>query len=312
MKASDQVLAQAKELAAAHLEASVEDIVVDDDGRVGVAGVPATALSWAELAVLAEDGVLGDGRGAGVHSAGGSGAGGGSAGAEAGSPAGAGRPADLPAGADRPTGSPAADLGPLAAAVDFAQEGATFPFGAHVSVVEVDMETGEVVPVRHVAVDDCGRIVNPLLVAGQQHGGIAQGMAQALWEQVVFDADGNPLTSNLADYTMPSAAEFPFFETANTETATFRNPLGAKGIGESGTIGSTPSVHNAVVDALSHLGVRQIDMPCTPERVWQAIVAAGAGEVAGGRALWRDPPAAFETLPGPGEAEEPEAASADI
>jgi carbon-monoxide dehydrogenase large subunit len=281
MRASDQVLAQAKELAAAHLEASVDDIVVDDAGRVGVVGVPATALSWAELAVLAEDGVLGHGARGGVQP---------------------------PAGA----ASPAADLGPLAAAVDFAQEGATFPFGAHVSVVEVDLETGQVVPVRHVAVDDCGRIVNPLLVAGQQHGGIAQGMAQALWEQVVFDADGNPLTSNLADYAMPSAAEFPFFETANTETATFRNPLGAKGIGESGTIGSTPSVHNAVVDALSHLGVRQIDMPCTPERVWQAIVAAGAGEVAGGRALWRDPPAAFETLPGPGEAEEPEAASADI
>jgi carbon-monoxide dehydrogenase large subunit len=298
LTATEQVLARAKELAAAHLEASVEDIVVDDDGRVGVAGVPSTALSWAELAVLAEDGVLGDGNRAGVARApggGGGGRGSGSAGPE-----------------DVAVDSPAADLGPLAAAVDFAQEGATFPFGAHVSVVEVDMETGEVEPLRHVAVDDCGRIVNPLLVAGQQHGGIAQGMAQALWEQVVFDADGNPLTSNLADYAMPSAAEFPSFETTNTETPTFRNPLGAKGIGESGTIGSTPSVHNAVVDALSHLGVRQIDMPCTPERVWQAIVAAGAGEVAGGRALWRDPPAAFDTLPGPGKATQPEAAEADI
>jgi carbon-monoxide dehydrogenase large subunit len=294
MTATEQVLTRAKVLAAAHLEASVDDIVVDDNGRVGVAGVPSTALSWAELAVLAEDGVLGDGGGAGVQWLAGSGD---ESGGE---------------GAGSPAGLPAADLGPLAAAVDFKQDGATFPFGAHISVVEVDMETGQVEPVRHVAVDDCGRIVNPLLVAGQQHGGIAQGMAQALWEQVVFDAEGNPLTSNLADYAMPSAAEFPFFETANTETPTFRNPLGAKGIGESGTIGSTPSVHNAVVDALSHLGVRQIDMPCTPERVWEAIVAAGAGEVAGGRALWRDPPAAFETLPGPGEAKEPEAASADI
>jgi carbon-monoxide dehydrogenase large subunit len=203
-------------------------------------------------------------------------------------------------------------LGPLAAAVDFTQDGATFPFGAHVSVVEVDMETGEVRPLRHIAVDDCGRILNPLLVTGQQHGGIAQGMAQALWEQVVFDAAGNPLTSNLADYAMPSAAEFPFFETANTETPTPRNPLGAKGIGESGTIGSTPSVHNAVVDALSHLGVRHVDIPCTPERVWRAIVAAGSGEVAGGRPLWRDPPAVFERLPGPGSATRPEAADVDI
>jgi carbon-monoxide dehydrogenase large subunit len=198
------------------------------------------------------------------------------------------------------------------AAVDFSQEGATFPFGAHVSVVEVDMETGRAVPIRHIAVDDCGRILNPLIVTGQQHGGIAQGMAQALWEQVVFDADGNPLTSNLADYAMPSAAEFPSFETANTETPTPRNPLGAKGIGESGTIGSTPSVHNAVIDALSHLGVRHIDMPCTPERVWRAIEAARTGEVAGGRPLWQDPPAAFDSLPAAGAGRRPEAADADI
>jgi carbon-monoxide dehydrogenase large subunit len=194
--------------------------------------------------------------------------------------------------------------------VDFKVEGATFPFGAHVAVVEVDVETGYVRPVRHVAVDDCGRIVNPLLVAGQQHGGIAQGMAQALWEQVVFDGDGNPLTANLADYAMPSAAEFPSFETYNTETPTFRNPLGAKGIGESGTIGSTPAVHNAVVDAVSHLGVRHIPMPCTPERVWQAVRdgAAGAGPP------WSEPPRVFDRLPAPGApgGERPEAADVDI
>ena len=256
--------------------------------------MPARALSWAELAGLAADRRR-QGR--------------------SGEPL-AGRPAArprAPAGdLGAATGPSPNGLGPLAAAVDFSQEGATFPFGAHVSVVEVDMETGEVRPLRHVAVDDCGRILNPLLVQGQQHGGIAQGMAQALWEQVVFDADGNPLTSNLADYAMPSAAEFPSFETANTETPTPRNPLGAKGIGESGTIGSTPSVHNAVVDALSHLGVRHVDMPCTPERVWRAIVAAGQGEVAGERPLWRDPPAVFDRLPGPGAAERPEAADADI
>ena len=198
-------------------------------------------------------------------------------------------------------------LGPLAAAVDFEASGATFPFGAHVSVVEVDTETGFVRPVRHIAVDDCGRILNPLLVTGQQHGGIAQGIAQALWEQVVFDADGNPLTANLADYAMPSAAEFPSFESSNTETPTFRNPLGAKGIGESGTIGSTPAVHNAVVDAVSHLGVRNIPMPCTPEAVWRAIQDAADGP----QELWSDPPAVFETLPLTG-GEEPEAASVDI
>ncbi len=289
LSATEEVLARAKQIAAAHLEASVDDMVVHDDGRVGVAGVPARALTWAELAGFAAGGVAADGL-----------AGNGSdPGATAGGPAGG----DM-AGAN--------GLGPLAAAVDFSQEGATFPFGAHVSVIEVDMETGEVRPRRHVAVDDCGRILNPLLVQGQQHGGIAQGMAQALWEQVVFDSDGNPLTANLADYAMPSAAEFPFFETANTETPTPRNPLGAKGIGESGTIGSTPSVHNAVVDALAHLGVRHVDMPCTPERVWRAIVAAGSGQVAGDRPLWRDPPAVFDHLPGPDEAERPEAADADI
>jgi len=291
LSATEQVLARAKEIAAAHLEASFDDIVVHDDGQVGVAGVPARALSWAELAGLAADGAR-DGAGAG--------------GDRAAAGSGATAVADAVAAAGRD------GLGPLAAAVDFTQEGATFPFGAHVSVVEVDMETGQVRPLRHLAVDDCGRILNPLLVTGQQHGGIAQGMAQALWEEVVFDGEGNPLTSNLADYAMPSAAEFPSFETANTETPTPRNPLGAKGIGESGTIGSTPSVHNAVVDALSHLGVRHVDMPCTPERVWRAIVAAGTGEVAGGRPLWRDPPAGFDRLPGPGASESPEAAGADI
>ena len=270
LSAAEAVLEKAKALAAAELEASSDDIVVHDDGRVGVAGVPSTALTWARLAELAES-ALGD------------------------------------AG---DSGDP--DLGPLAAAIDFNQGGATFPSGAHVSVVEVDTETGFVRPLRHIAVDDCGRVLNPLLVTGQQHGGIAQGVAQALWEQVVFDADGNPLTANLADYAMPSAAEFPSFETENVETPTPRNPLGAKGIGESGTIGSTPAVHNAVVDALSHLGVRHVAMPCTPERVWRAIQAAAAGLDGGDRPLWRDPPAAFDSLPVAGQAQRPEAADADI
>jgi carbon-monoxide dehydrogenase large subunit len=157
---------------------------------------------------------------------------------------------------------------------DFDGGNSTFPFGAHVSVVELDTETGKVTMLRHVAVDDCGRILNPLLVKGQQHGGIAQGAAQALYEWVQYDAEGNPLTSNLMDYLMPAASELCSFEVSNTETDSPRNPLGAKGIGESGTIGSTPAVHNAVVDAVSYLGIRHIDMPCTPERVWGAIQSA--------------------------------------
>ncbi len=162
----------------------------------------------------------------------------------------------------------------LAHELDFDGTDATFPFGAHVSVVEVDTETGEVEMLRHVAVDDCGQILNPLLVTGQQHGGIAQGAAQALYEVVEYDEDGNPITSNLMDYAIPSAAELPSFETSNTETPSPRNPLGAKGIGESGTIGSTPAIHNAVVDAVSHIGIRHIDMPLSSQTVWQAIQAA--------------------------------------
>ena len=162
----------------------------------------------------------------------------------------------------------------LSASGKFKQRGSTFPFGAHVAVVEVDVETGGVRPVLHVAVDDCGRILNPLLVEGQVHGGLAQGIAQALYEFVEFDELGTPLTSNLTAYLVPSATELPVFLSSHTETPTPLNPLGAKGIGEAATIGSTPAVQNAVVDALSHLGVRHIDMPCSPERVWRAIRGA--------------------------------------
>jgi carbon-monoxide dehydrogenase large subunit len=164
--------------------------------------------------------------------------------------------------------------GPLRHELDFDGTDSTYPFGSHISVVEVDTETGGVTMLRHIAVDDCGRILNPLLVRGQQHGGIGQGAAQALYEHVMYDADGNPITSNLMDYAIPSAAELCSFETSNTQTDSPRNPLGAKGIGESGTIGSTPAIQNAVVDAVSHLGVTHIDMPCTAERVWQAINSA--------------------------------------
>lgn len=182
----------------------------------------------------------------------------------------------------------------VSAALDVEQDGPTFPFGAHVTVVEVDTETGRVTLVRHVAVDDCGRILNPLLVTGQQHGGLAQGVAQALIEEVRFDPDGQPITATLADYHLPSAADLITFETANTQTPTPLNPLGAKGIGESATVGSTPAVQNAVIDALAPLGVRHLDLPCTPERVWRAIRDARAGRPAD---PWRAPPAVFAGLP---------------
>ena len=249
------VLERARTVAARLLEADAADIVVTDDGRLGVAGVPARALSWAEVASASV------------------------------------------AGGD-----------PLRVALDTTQAGATFPFGAHVAVVEVDDDTGAVRLIRHVAVDDCGRILNPMIVTGQQHGGIAQGAGQALWEQFVYDGDGNPLTSTLAEYAMPSAAEFPSFEASNIETPTPLNVLGAKGIGESGTIGSMPAVQNAVVDAVSHLGVRHIDMPCTPERVWRAIRDAQAGRL---EPVWREPPVIFDLLP-ERAARQPAAAEVEI
>jgi carbon-monoxide dehydrogenase large subunit len=169
----------------------------------------------------------------------------------------------------------AADGAPLASEVDFQPEGSTFPFGAHVAVVEVDTDTGRVTVQRLVAVDDAGTIINPLLLEGQVHGGLASGIAQALMEEIRYDRDGNPLTSNFADYAIISAPELPSFEVHEMVTPTPRNPLGAKGIGESGTIGATPAVQNAVVDALAPLGIRHLDMPFTPERVWRAISAAG-------------------------------------
>jgi carbon-monoxide dehydrogenase large subunit len=161
--------------------------------------------------------------------------------------------------------------GGLAIAERFTSGGATFPFGAHVAVVEVDTETGKVTHLKQIACDDAGTVLNPLLLEGQIHGGIAQGSAQALLEEFVYDEDGNPKTGNLAEYAFISAVEVPRIELVSMETPTPRNPLGAKGVGESGTIGSTPAVQSAVVDAVSHLGVRHIDMPTTPERVWRAI-----------------------------------------
>jgi carbon-monoxide dehydrogenase large subunit len=239
--ATELMVEQATSVAARMLEADEADIVVDvAAGTIGVAGVPAQALTWAEVAGQAEE-----------------------------------------------SGEP------LAGEFDFVQDGATFPFGAHIAVVEVDQDTGYVTVLRHVAVDDCGTVINPLLVEGQQHGGVAAGIGQALWEEVGYDSDGNPVTSNMADYTIPTAAELPMFEVASTETATPLNPLGAKGIGEAATIGSTPAIQNAVIDAVAHLGVRHIDLPCTPQRVWSTIRDAELGTLAD---PWVEPPPIFDEL----------------
>jgi carbon-monoxide dehydrogenase large subunit len=156
----------------------------------------------------------------------------------------------------------------------FAPPGTTFPFGADVVTVEVDPETGEVTLQRYVAVDDCGRVISPLLVDGQVHGGLTQGIAQALYEEVVYDESGQLVTGTLMDYAVPKSEYLPMFENDRTETPSPLNPLGAKGIGELATIGSTPAVANAVLDALAPFGVKHLDMPLRPERIWAAIQAA--------------------------------------
>ena len=172
--------------------------------------------------------------------------------------------------------SHAGDAG-LAADVNYTDGAPTFPFGTHLAVTEVDTETGKARLVRHVTVDDAGTVLNPVLAEGQRHGGIAQGVAQALLEEMVYDSDGNPITGTLVDYAIVTAAELPSFELLSSETPATINPLGAKGIGEAGTIGATPATQNSVIDAVSHLGIRHIDMPLTPARVWAAINDAEQG-----------------------------------
>ena len=212
--AGDELLERARGAAASLLEAAERDVVVTDDGRFSVAGVPAVSVSWLDVA----------------------------------------------------------RVGPLSAEFDYQQDGPTFPAGCHAAVVEVDSATGAVRLLRFVAVDDCGTVVNPEVVAGQQQGGIVQGVAQALWEEIVHDADGNIQTSTFADYGIPSAAELPAIEVTTVNGRSPVNALGAKGIGQAGAIGSTIAVQNAVIDAVAHLGVRHIDLPLTAERVWRAIV----------------------------------------
>jgi carbon-monoxide dehydrogenase large subunit len=160
----------------------------------------------------------------------------------------------------------------------FDPENFSFPHGTHLCATEVDTETGRVRIRSYVCVDDVGRVVNPLIVEGQVHGGLAQGIAQALFEEAVYDEGGTLISGTLANYLVPSAADLPSFTTDRTETPATSNPLGVKGVGEAGTIASTPAVVNSIIDAVRHLGVTNIDMPCSPQRVWRTIQAASAAQ----------------------------------
>ncbi|HLA92283.1 MAG TPA: molybdopterin cofactor-binding domain-containing protein, partial [Actinomycetota bacterium] len=156
-------------------------------------------------------------------------------------------------------------------------ENLVFPFGAHICVVEVDTETGEVEVTKYVAVDDVGTIINPQIVDGQVMGGVVQGIAEALAEEAIYDERGNLITSSMTQYLVPAATEVPSMIVGRHETPSTTNELGVKGVGETGTIASPPAVINAVVDALSHLGVTDVERPATPERVWRAIREAKGG-----------------------------------
>ena len=166
--------------------------------------------------------------------------------------------------------------GGLESSVLFDPPNATWPFGAHLAMVEVDVDTGDVKLLRYITVDDCGNVINPMIVAGQVHGGVTQGIGQALFEEAIYDSEGNCLTASLLDYPIPTAEDVPLYELHKTVTPTNVNPMGVKGIGEAGTIGSAQTIVNAVVDALEPLGVKHVDMPLRPRRVWAAIQEARA------------------------------------
>lgn len=225
--AGENVLDKARNVFAFHAEAAIDDVIQFDDGRIGVVGVPSTALTLAEIAAIASDA------------------------------------SNLPNGMEPG----------LRGERIWDQKEATFPFGTHLSIVEVDTETGAVRILEHVACDDAGTILNRTVVDGQVHGGVAQGIGQALFEEVRYD-DAYPLTGNLASYPITTASSLPSIGVDHTETPTPENVLGVKGIGEAGTIGSTPAVVNAVIDALSPFGILHLDMPLTPSRVWTAIASS--------------------------------------
>ncbi len=225
--AGEKALHKARAVFAYHAEAGIDDVIQFEDGRIGVVGVPTSAMTLAQIAVVAAE------------------------------------PSNL-----------ADDMEPgLRGEEMWDQSEATFPFGTHLSVVEVDTETGAVRVLRHIACDDAGVILNRMVVDGQVHGGVAQGAGQALFEQFQYD-DAYPITGNLTSYLIPTASSLPSFEVDHTETVTPENPLGAKGIGEAGTIGSTPAIVNAVIDALAPFGIGHLDMPLTPAKIWTAIESA--------------------------------------
>ena len=223
MLSLNKIQDKAKQIAAHMLEASVEDIEIEE-GKYRIKGVPTQSVTLADIAGLAYSGSL---------------------------------PKEFDAG--------------LESTDFFRPEGTTFPFGTHIAVVEVIPETGDVKFLRYVSVDDCGKIISPMLVTGQVHGGLAQGIGQALFEEVLYDESGELLSGTLNDYVVPRAFHFPEFESHHTETPTYLNPLGAKGIGEAATIGATPATVNAVIDALAPWGITHLNTPFTPQRVWTAI-----------------------------------------
>jgi carbon-monoxide dehydrogenase large subunit len=232
MLSLNKIQDKAKQIAAHMLEASVEDIEIEE-GKYRIKGVPTQSVTLADIAGLAYSGSL---------------------------------PKEFDAG--------------LESTDFFRPEGTTFPFGTHVAVVEVIPESGEIKFLRYVSVDDCGKIISPMLVTGQVHGGLAQGIGQALFEEVLYDESGELISGTLNDYVVPRAYHFPEFESYHTETPTYLNPLGAKGIGEAATIGATPSTVNAVIDALSAWGITHLNTPFTPQRVWTAIQEAQQGAAA--------------------------------
>ncbi|HLI07916.1 MAG TPA: xanthine dehydrogenase family protein molybdopterin-binding subunit [Ktedonobacteraceae bacterium] len=227
---------KALQVAARVLEAAPADLVLEN-GKVTVRGVPARSIELGELARMVEE-----------------------------------QPDLIEHEAPNPAnGTP---IEGLAAWHDFAASGAGFSSGTHIAIVEVESETGEVRILRFIAVDDCGRVINHYMAEAQMHGGLAQGIGQALYEEVVYDEDGQLLTGSLMDYSLPIATMVPTYETDFVETPSPTNPLGAKGVGESGTIGAPPAIVNAVLDALAPLGVTAIDMPLKPEKVWAIIQQA--------------------------------------
>lgn len=239
------------------LEAAPKDLVIED-GKVMVRGVPARAIELARLAQLVEE-----------------------------------QP-DL-VEHEPPNPVNGVPIEGLAAWRDFNPSSATYSSGAHIAIVEVDSDTGDVRILRYVAVDDCGRVLNHYLAEAQVHGGLAQGIGQALYEEAVYDEDGQLLTGSLMDYALPIADQIPDFVTASVETPSPINPLGAKGVGEAGCIAAPPAIVNAVLDALAPSGIKSIDMPLRSEKIWSLIQAAHNGTLVQGEVA---PPAVFSQVDG--------------